>query len=170
MFAAAGGGVGNGKAAIDYVLAQVPEVDPQQIYAAGHSSAAVVALDLASADSRVHGVAAYAPAADIDARFGEKMSALDQVIPGEAAFLSGIEPIHRVNDFACPVLVFHADDDSNVPTSDNQEFADAMGRAGKSITFKRVTNGGHYLSMIREGIPAGIAFFKSLGVRPLPGG
>jgi len=57
-FMAADGGLDNARAAIDWLLANVPEVDPQQLYAAGRSSAATMALNLAAADSRIRAVAA----------------------------------------------------------------------------------------------------------------
>ncbi|HEY2586292.1 MAG TPA: hypothetical protein VGI81_11065 [Tepidisphaeraceae bacterium] len=68
QFVAADGGVANAQHAIDYVLNQVPEVNPQQLYAAGHSSAATVALDVAAGDHRIRGVAAYAPVCDVEQR------------------------------------------------------------------------------------------------------
>lgn len=168
MFAAADGGMANAEVAIGYVLAQVPEVDPNRLYAAGHSSAATVALDLAATDHRIKGVAVYAPCTDIETRLGSNLSTLERIIPGETAFLSRMSPINRVKDFACPVFLFHADDDTNVSLSDNQRFADAMTQAGRLIRFQRVPTGGHYHSMIDQGIGDGIAFFKSIGANPLP--
>jgi dienelactone hydrolase len=168
LFAMADGGVANAEAAIDYIISQFPEIDPTHLYAAGHSSAANVALDVALADHRIKGVAAYAPATDLEARLGNTTSILNKLVPGEADFIARISPIRRVNDFACPVLLFHADDDTNIPAADSQNFSDAMTRAGKSIRFIKVPTGGHYQSMIDHGINAGIEFFKSLGAAPLP--
>lgn len=167
-YMAAAGGVTNARLAIDYVLAQVPEVNPQHLYAAGHSSAATVALDVGVADNRIRGVAAYAPACDVVQRLASATPALEQLVPGAGAFVSRISPMEHVNEFACPIFLFHADDDGNVPTSDNQAFADALRAARKQIQFVRVPSGGHYDSMIDDGIPRGIEFFKSLGASPLP--
>ncbi len=167
-FALAEGGVANAQAAINYIVSQFPEIDATHLYAAGHSSAANVALDVALTDHRIKGVAAYAPATDVESRLASTLSILNKLVPGEAEFIARISPIRRVNDFACPVLLFHADDDTNVPTADNQNFADAMTRAGKTIRFIRVPAGGHYQSMIDQGINAGIEFFKSLGAQPFP--
>ncbi|HEY2586293.1 MAG TPA: prolyl oligopeptidase family serine peptidase [Tepidisphaeraceae bacterium] len=89
-------------------------------------------------------------------------------MPGGGEFVARISPLGVVNDFACPIYLFHADDDQNVPTSDNQTFADALKAAGKRVQFARVPDGGHYDSMIDDGIPGGIEFFKSLGANPLP--
>ena len=68
QFSAAEGGLVNGKNAIEYVLAKVPEVDPQRLYVAGHSSAATFALLFAEHEPRVKGCIAYAPLADLFAR------------------------------------------------------------------------------------------------------
>ena len=50
----ADGGLVNGKIAIDYIMAKVPEIDPGQLFACGHSSAAVVALNFAAGDTRAN--------------------------------------------------------------------------------------------------------------------
>lgn len=167
-FMRADGGVANGKVAIDYVLATVPEVDPDRLYAAGHSSAATVALDLAAADHRIRGVAAYAPVCDLQARLARAMGALERVAPGMTVFAADASPLRHAEDFTCPVYLFHADDDTNVPLEDNQAFADALQAAHKPARFVRVATGGHHDSMIDQGIPGGIAFFQSLGARPQP--
>ncbi len=54
-FKAAAGGVVNGKNAVEYVLAKLPEVDRDRLYAAGHSSAAIWALLFAEHESRIKG-------------------------------------------------------------------------------------------------------------------
>lgn len=168
QFMDADGGIANARVAIDYVLKQVPEVDPKRLYAAGHSSAGTAALDVAAADHRIRGVAAYAPACDVEKRLARILPSLDRGVPGSSAFIERISPINHVNDFACPVYLFHADDDQNVPTADDQAFADALRAAGKQVQFARVPSGGHYDSMIDDGIPGGIDFFKSLGANPVP--
>jgi len=61
------------------------------------------------------------------------------------------------------VFIFHADDDRTVPNGEVQRFVDEMESAGKSIEFRRAPSGGHYNSMIREGIPQGISFFLQNG-------
>ncbi|MDB5330842.1 MAG: Alpha/beta hydrolase family protein [Phycisphaerales bacterium] len=167
QFMAADGGLANAHAAIEYVLAKVPAVDPARLYAAGHSSAAVVALDLAAADHRIRAVAAYAPACDVVARWGGDLAKMNSLVRGASDFAARVSPIRHVDDFACPIYLFHADDDTNVPTPDNQAFADALHSAGKTVQFQRVPRGGHYQSMIQQGIPGGIAFFKSQGAAPV---
>ena len=41
------------------------------------------------------------------------------VMEGITSFAEETSPIKHVSDFTCPVLLFHADDDERVPTSDN---------------------------------------------------
>jgi hypothetical protein len=65
-FMAADGGLANGRLAIDYVLQKVPAVNPEQLFACGHSSAADIALNLARGDSRIWGCCAYAPCTDVE--------------------------------------------------------------------------------------------------------
>jgi len=154
--------------AIEFALHKVPEVDPSQLYACGHSSAATQALDLAANDRRIRACCAYAPCTNFAKQWGD--SKLSQFVPGLSEFAKRDAPMSHVDDFACPVFLFHADDDSNPNCTlpDNQAFADAMHAAKKDMTFQRVATGGHYRSMLKEGIPAGIAFLKAHGAKPLP--
>ncbi len=164
-FVKADGGVLNGQNAIDYVLKMVPEVDPTQLYACGHSSAASVALNLVRADKRIRACCAYAPQPDYEKWLGDPK--WDKFVPGYTAFLAKESPLRHAADFSCPIYLFHADDDSMVPLANEQAFADALKNAGKQVTFVRVPTGDHYQSMIDKGIPGGIAFMESLGAKPL---
>ena len=165
QFMDADGGLANGRIAIDFVLQRVPQVDPDRLFACGHSSAAVVALNLARGDSRIRACCAYAPCTDVETWWkGPKM---EQLIPGFGAFATRKSPLRNVDAISCPVYLFHADDDSMVQLADNQRFADAIHSAGKQIVFERVATGDHYESMINEGIPKGIKFMESMGAKPL---
>jgi len=159
-FMAADGGLRNAAWAIDYVLARVPEVDPNQLYAAGHSSAATMALNLAASDPRIRGVVAYAPACDVVSYWGQDLETLDRMVPGTRQLAERASPIRHVQAFHCPVFLFHADDDDTVSTQSVQEFADALRDEEKSIQFLRVRTGGHYQSMLDQGIPAAISWLR----------
>jgi acetyl esterase/lipase len=167
-FMEAEGGMVNARVAIDFALQKIPEVDPNQLFACGHSSAAIQALDLAAIDPRIRACCAYAPCTDFAKQWSS--SKLSQLIPGFSEFAKRDAPMSHVGDFNCPVFLFHADDDENPNCSlpDNQAFADAMRAANKDITFRRVATGGHYTSMIKQGIPAGIDFLRAHGAKPLP--
>ncbi|HWB59933.1 MAG TPA: prolyl oligopeptidase family serine peptidase [Chthoniobacteraceae bacterium] len=166
-FMEADGGLINGRTAIDYVLKRVPEVDPAQLYACGHSSAATVALNLARGDARIKACCAYAPQVDVE-KWWSNAPKMDKFVPGYKDFPAKKSPLRHVADFNCPVYLFHADDDSQIPMADMQAFVAAMQAAGKKITFDRVATGDHYQSMIDHGIAGGIKFMESVGAKPLP--
>jgi len=166
QFMDAEGGLINGRTAIDFALQKVPEVDPNYLFACGHSSAAVVALNLAAGDPRIRTCCAYAPLTDVEAWWNDPKQ--EQYIPGFTAFATRQSPRRHVDAFRGPVYLFHADDDSVVPLADNQAFADEMRSAKKDITFDRVATGDHYVSMIKQGIPGGIKFMEAHGAKPLP--
>ncbi len=168
QFIAANGGLANSRNAVDFVLAKVPEVDPKQLFAAGHSSAATMALNAVGGDHRFRAVAAYAPECDVVGHWSHDLRQLNDVVPGAADLASRVSPMLHTGDIACPVLLFHADDDENVETSDVVSYAAALQSAGKAFQLMRVSTGGHYQSMIDLGIPAGINFFESQGARPRP--
>ncbi len=155
-------GVGNARAALDFVLSRLP-IDPSRIYAAGHSSAATLVLLFAAMDSRVGGVAAYAPAVDIKAYLGpELVQYLDEVLPGYEGFLDRSSPVTQIPNLRVPVLLFHAKDDELIPYQEALTFAEALSQANQQVQFVSAEQGGHYESMIEAGIPAGLKWMKSL--------
>lgn len=168
QFMNADGGLANARNAVDFVLARVPEVDPTRLYAAGHSSAATMALDVAATDHRMRAVAAYAPVCDVMSRMAAAIVPMEQLVPGTVGMTVRASPMMHISEFQCPVFIFHADDDLNVPSIDNLIFVNRMKERGKSIRISQVPSGGHYQSMIDQGIAQGIAFFAENGAKPLP--
>jgi hypothetical protein len=84
-------------------------------------------------------------------------------------FIRHNSPRTRESDLNCPVFIFHAADDSNIPISQSREFADRLRAMAKNVTFETVPIGDHYDSMIRSGIPKGIAWLRGLeGRKPTP--
>lgn len=67
-FTEADAGVENGKAAIDFVLAQLPQADPELLSTWGHSSSATLAFLLASRDQRIKKCITLAPITDLQPR------------------------------------------------------------------------------------------------------
>ena len=59
-------GLVNAKRAIDYAIANFPELDENQLYAIGHSSGGKQALLLAAHDVRIKGCIGFAPACRMD--------------------------------------------------------------------------------------------------------
>ena len=159
-------GLVNARNALEYVLARVPEVNPRQIYAAGHSSAGTMALLLATHEPRLAGCVAYAPCSDVEDRLKGEMPgflhrAREMDLPGLTDFIVKSSPRTHESRLNCPVFVFHADDDSNVPAHESRQFTERLKALGKDVTLKTVPSGDHYESMIEEGIPAGIEWIKS---------
>lgn len=150
LFAKRDCGVANGKAAIDYALAKL-KVDPLRIYAVGHSSAGTLALQLAAEDSRVRGCIAYAPVTDVTERI--PMSTFP---PDVAAKFRKFSPIDNTKSLRCPVMLFSAEDDNNVHTSGVQAYAEKLRQTNGDVDLVTVSSGGHYDSMLQQGIPKGI--------------
>lgn len=162
-FRDADAGLADARAAVDYALAKVPGIDPRRLYTAGHSSAATLSLQVGEHDPRIAACIAYAPCCDVPARVGaDALRDLDTVEPGFGAFLTDRSPNAHPADLRCPLFLFHADDDSNVPTADVAAFNDAVRRTNPHVTFVRVPTGDHYQSMIDQGIPHAIHWLLAL--------
>lgn len=155
-------GLDNAKVALDYLLAKVPAIDPERIYIAGHSSAATLALLVAEHEPRIKACAAYAPATDVEARLAPVTPQLNRALPGFAEFVRFSSPKTHADQLKCPVLMFHARDDRNVPARQSEDFAALLKKTNPNVTLVLTPTGGHYDSMIREGIPKGIEWFRGL--------
>jgi len=159
-FKAARAGLVNARNALQYVLDEVSEVDPAQVYAAGHSSAATHALLFAEHEPRLAGVIAYAPAINVPKRFGPLLRAFAFQMPGVVDFAAQSSPHTHRERLKCPTFLFHAEDDTNCPLSETRDFADQLKQQGADVTFVTAVSGGHYNSMINDGIPAAIKWLR----------
>jgi dipeptidyl aminopeptidase/acylaminoacyl peptidase len=142
------------------VLDKVPEVNPKQIYAAGHSSAGTHALLFAEHEPRLAGVIAYAPAVNVAERFGPALRAFAFQMPGVIDFAAQSSPDTHRERLRCPTFLFHAEDDTNCPIDKTRKFVDQLKEQGTDVTFITVPTGDHYQSMIDEGIPAAIKWLR----------
>jgi len=154
-------GLVNARNALQYVLDKVPEVNPEQIYVAGHSSAATHALLFAEHEPRLAGVIAYAPAIDVPKRFGPTLRILSLQLPGVVDFATQSSPHTHIARLKCPAFLFHAEDDSNCPIGETRTFADELKQQGTDVTFVTVPTGNHYDSMIKEGIPSAVKWLEA---------
>lgn len=161
QYAASLAGLVNARNALEYVLQRMPEVDPERVYAAGHSSAGTMALVLAEHEPRIKGCVVYAPATDLVERNRPMATQLGFLLPGSQEFLAEWSPRTHEARLQCPVFLFHARDDSVVPFGECEAFSQRLKALGKQVTFKAVDSGDHYDSMIEEGIPAGIEWLKT---------
>ncbi len=165
-FKAAQAGVVNMRAALEYALAGIPNLDAKRLYTAGHSSAATLSLLSAEREPRIAACIAYAPCCDLKKRVGaEAIKTLTSVMPDYPAFVQQSSPLENTALLKCPVFVFHADDDTNVPTEDNIIFVNKLKQTNERVTFMRVPTGDHYHSMINQGISKAIQWLQQL---PLP--
>lgn len=162
-FMKADAGVLNARQAIDYALARIPNIDPNRLFCAGHSSAATLSLQVAEHDPRIAGCIAYAPVCDVPEDLGDRrMAAYDRLVPGFSGFLRSYSPSANAFALTCPLFLFHADDDSRVPISQVSDFAEQVKATNPNVTFIRVPTGDHYDSMIEQGIPDAIRWLQSL--------
>jgi dipeptidyl aminopeptidase/acylaminoacyl peptidase len=160
QFMAAQAGLADARDALDYALAKVPAIDPERIYTAGHSSAATLSLLVAAHDPRIKACVAYAPCTDVPGRVAKLLPQLERSVPGVTEFAKDSSPRTHVAKLRCPVFLFHANDDNNVPVSESVSFEEELKRTNSNVTLVRTARGGHHDSMIREGIPSAIQWLK----------
>lgn len=155
-------GVKNGRAAIDYVLARVPQADPERIYTWGHSSAATLALLLAAQDQRVKKCIALAPCTDLSPRLSEMLTepAMVRMFPGLREYLGWGSPVTHVSKIRGAVFLAHARDDDNVPFAVTDTYATKAKAAGSDLTFLALPSGGHYRPMIEASMPKALEWME----------
>ena len=161
-FRAAQAGVVNGRNALEFARARLPEVDPARIYSAGHSSAGSLSLLLGAHEPRLAGCIAYAPGTDLESWFADTIANpfAGMSYPGLREFGKKSSPKTHAGQLAIPVFLFHAAGDETVPVRDSRDFSSALKARGADVTYLEVPGGDHYESMIAEGIPAGIRWIK----------
>ncbi len=164
-FSAAAAGLTNARLAIRQAQASCPEIDPGQLFVAGHSSAATLALIVAENETNLRGCVAFAPVSDLPERAAAQKEVFDR-IPGSAQFFQTCSPHLHAERLNCPLFLFHAADDDNVPVQQSQKFAADLQRLGKQVKLQLVPRGGHYQSMIAIGIPQAIAWVQTQGATP----
>jgi dipeptidyl aminopeptidase/acylaminoacyl peptidase len=162
-FKEAHAGVLNASAALDYALAKVPGIDPQRIYVAGHSSAATLALLVASSDQRIKACAAYAPVTNVESHVGPLVIREFNIsIPGFTEFMKTSSPASHLADLRCPIFLFHAQDDNVVPVIQTRIFVANLKTSNTKVKYVEAASGGHHDGMIKSGIPQAIKWFQTL--------
>lgn len=161
-FKASCAGMVNARNALEFTLQKIPEVNPAKIFSAGHSSAGTAALLFAAHEPRLAGCVAYAPCSDVEnfqPAFLIRMLSSER--PGLVDFLCQSSPKTHHTRIKCPVLLFHAEDDTTVEIKTSREFEKLLKQHNPNVTLQTVPTGEHYDSMIEQGIPAGIEWMKS---------
>ena len=155
-------GLDNAKAALDFALAKVPTLDTERVYVAGHSSAATLALFVAEFEPRVKACAAYAPCPDVASLLAPFTPDLESDLRGFGEFLKISSPQMHAEQLNCPLFLFYAEDDTAVRVRQSVNFYERVRRTNSRVTLVKTATGGHYNSMIREGVPKAIALLKAL--------
>jgi dipeptidyl aminopeptidase/acylaminoacyl peptidase len=162
-FKQAEAGVANARDAIDYAVAKIPQIDSNQLYSAGHSSAATLSLLVAANEPRIKACIAYAPVCNVPNRLGSRLlGLLDSKILGFNKFIEETSPHNQVSKLHCPTFLFYAEDESVVSIKDLVDFSEMLKKTNPSVTLAHVPTGDHYNSMINEGIPQGINWLNTL--------
>lgn len=163
QFMAAKAGVVNGRNALEFALAKLPQVNPKKIYTAGHSSAATVSLLMAANEERLAGAIAFAPITDLNIRLDgiDDDRSVRRTLPGISTYLRTGSPVTYTERFKCPLFVFHARDDSNEPFQNTEKFVNQLKASSTKVDFAVVNTGDHYDSMIQSGIPQAIHWIRS---------
>lgn len=160
-------GLDNARAALDYALSVVPSIDKKRIFAAGHSSAATLALLFAAEEPRIRAVAAYAPITDLITDLpANYQSWLASQIPGFREFLRWSSPLTHVAALRDkPVFVQHALNDKLVDVEQTERLMSALKPGHPASKMLIVPTGNHYDSMIRDGLPQGLSWLLALQAR-----
>jgi dipeptidyl aminopeptidase/acylaminoacyl peptidase len=161
-FSDAHAGLDNAAAAINYIEAKIPQIDPKRIYSVGHSSAGTLALQVAQNDPRIAACVAFAPACDLGTRLKRAQRVLETLQSGSYDFFVKLSPDQNIARLKCPTMLFTAMDDRNVPTESVVAFATQLRHTNAHVKLVQVPTGGHYNAMIKQGIPAAIEWMGQL--------
>ncbi len=160
-FKAACAGMVNARNAFEYVLQKCPEVNPDQIFAAGHSSAGTAALLFAAHEPRLAGCVAYAPVTDI-AKFlpPDSFFKLLRRMPSLTFYMSKASPATHAKHIECPVYLFASYGDKVVDRDQVEGFTNILRNTNSNVELDMVGFGDHYQSMIDDGVPSGISWIN----------
>ncbi len=167
-FVAAAAGVVNARIALKYATSSMPEVDPNRVFVAGHSSAGTVALLCAEHVDGLAGCVAYAPCSDLEGFLAGFVSDVEEALPNVRQYMVDGSPCTYAQRLRCPVMIFHAIDDDVVRLSESRRFVQLASSAGQNVTLQPGTRGGHYEAMIVEGIPEAIKWMNRTGPAASP--
>jgi len=160
-FAAAKGGLVNTMNALSFIEEEVPEVNREQVFAVGHSSAADVAM-LAASHFDLAGAVAFNSAGQGCWFQPEGLLNLLRVAqPGFVQSCQETRASNHVGHLRSPLLLFGAADDEVVPLGDIEELHQRLVEAGATVELQR-GQGGHYASMRDHGIPKALEWMQTI--------
>lgn len=157
-------GARNTSLAMRYATEVLEEVDPRRIFVAGHSSAGTVALNSTYFAPGIAGCAAFAPCSDPEAFHADLYSVpgLNSIFPGMRGFDRMNSPMANASRIRCPIFVFQASADGVVDCNETRTFVEKVKKTNRQVKYVEVVGGDHYNSMIQQGIPAAVRWFKEL--------
>jgi dipeptidyl aminopeptidase/acylaminoacyl peptidase len=154
-------GLTDAEVALAWLAARVPEVDPNRVYTAGHSSAGTMALLLTEHDPRIKACAAFSPPVDLAACFdGPKRAVLKRAVPRLDELLTTYNPKAHSARIKVPVFLFVARDDAALNVQQTEALAAELQGQGKRVDLVTVPTGGHFESMIHQGLPRAIEWLR----------
>lgn len=107
-FMLVGGGLDTGRMVVDLVEKRLPWVDPERIWVMGEGLGGTLALRLAARDRRIRAVVGLDPVIDMAAfALSADMATPVRLRPALHRFLSARSPLHCLDGFASPVLLYH---------------------------------------------------------------
>jgi dipeptidyl aminopeptidase/acylaminoacyl peptidase len=152
------GGLDDVLAALEFLKKQ-PEVDQKNIFVAGHSSAATLALRLAQCSDIPRAVAAFSPVTDYSDFFKKR---LDDISDESRKFITDSSPVTHAAKTGCPVLLTHGNVDRVVPFSHSERMAEKLKEAKKQCEFVTIPLGDHYFSMLKAAVPLSLCWFSEI--------
>ena len=149
---------------LSFIKSEMPEINLNRVYTAGHSSAGTISLLAGIHIPSLAGCIAYAPCTDPEAFHADFKSipGISAALPGYAEFDRKNSPMRLASFFNKPLFLFQAQDDSVVSIDETKRFAAAVKKSNPAVEFVEVPTGDHYDPMIQQGIPAAIEWLKKV--------
>lgn len=160
------GGVANAHEALRKAIEIEPRIDPSRLFAAGHGSAANVALALAADDDRIRAVVAFSPLDDVIARIGNpSIDAMNTAIDGYRAFLERTQPLALAERIKAQLMIFHPADDPIAPIAATRVLAEKLKTNGNPPHLIEPRTGGHVEAMLSSGLKDASTWLGELASR-----
>ncbi|MCA9247600.1 MAG: prolyl oligopeptidase family serine peptidase [Planctomycetales bacterium] len=154
-------GLVNARNAIHYALTEIPIIDPERLATFGHSSAGRQALLLAANDPRIKACVAYAAPIDCELSTRDHIADMRQVLPQIDDYLTRFSPKNREDSIQCPVLLFHAHDDSIVPVQHSLAAKERFQSRRRRLTLELDERGGHGQLLLSKWTPRAIDWLQT---------
>lgn len=157
-------GIKDVKEALDIIKTNTTRVDFNSIVVAGHSSAATLSIMIAQQLPNIKACIAFAPVINLEEYLKEEEETLSLFVPKFKENLIDLSPSLHTNSLTMPVFLFSAKDDDSVNNqiSSYSKFISEVKSINRKTKYVEVKSGGHYYSMINDGIPQAITWLKGI--------